>query len=93
MRTIHEVSPALSRLEIRIRSLKATQENIQSYEADVIRYEMAIESINFNLDELRADERSSKARIRELLDEARDEGFDNVYLERFLKERRYKLDE
>ncbi len=93
MRTNHKISPALSQLEIRIRSLKTTQENIRSFEADILRYEMAIESINFDLNELRADESSSKTRIMALLDDARKEGFDDAYLERFLKEHHCELGE
>lgn len=87
-----EISPALSQLEIRIRNLKMTQDSIQSCEYDIHTHEMAIESIDFKLEELRADECFNKARIETLLDEARKEGFDDVYLERFLKERRCKLD-
>lgn len=86
------ISPALSQLEIRIRGLKKIQESIRTLEYDILRHEMAIESINFDLEELRADERFNKARIEALTDEARKEGFDDVYLERFLKEHRYKLD-
>ena len=86
------ISPALSQLEIRIRGLKETQEGIRAREYDILRHEMDIEAINFDLEELRADERFNKARIKALLDEAREEGFDNAYLERFLKEHRCKLD-
>jgi len=86
------VSPALSQLVIRIRSLKTTQDSIESCEYDIIRHEMAIESVNFDLEELRADERFNKARIEALLDEARKEGFDDAYLQRFLKEHKCKLD-
>lgn len=88
----HEISPALSQLVIRIQSLKKLQDNIQSCEADILRHEMAIESANFDFKEFREDERFNKARIEALLDEARKEGFDDAYLERFLKEHHYKLD-
>ena len=86
------ISPALSQLEIRIRSLKETQDGIHAREYDILRHEMDIESINFDLEELRADERFNKDRIEALLDEAREEGFDDAYLERFLREHRCKLD-
>ena len=86
------ISPALSQLEIRIRSLKATQDNIQSCEYDILRHEMAIESVNFDLEELRVDEGFIKVRINALLDDARKEGFDDAYLERFLREHHCKLD-
>lgn len=86
------ISPALSQLEIRIRVLKETQDSIHALEYDILRHEMDIESINFDLKELRADESFSKARIEALLDEARKEGFNDTYLERFLMEHRYKLD-
>lgn len=86
------ISPALSQLEVRIRALKVTQDAIQSRESDILRHEMAIESGNFDLEELRADELFNKSRIETLLDEARKEGFGDAYLERFLKERRCKLD-
>lgn len=87
------VSPSLSQLEIRIRNLKAIRDSIESCEADILRYESAIESLGFNLVEFRADERFNKDRIEALLDNARKEGFDDKYLERFLKERRCTLDE
>ena len=86
------ISPALSQLEIRIRNLKATQDSIHDREYDILRHEMDIEAINFKLEELRADESFNKARVEALLDEARKEGFDDAYLERFLKERHCKLD-
>ena len=86
------ISPDLSQLEIRIRGLKVTQDAIQSCESDILRHEMAIESVNFDLEELRVDERFTKARIKILLDDARNEGFDDAYLERFLREHRCKLD-
>lgn len=87
----HGVSPALSQLEIRIRSLKETQDNIHDREYSILRHEMDLEAINFDLEELRADERFNKDRINALLDDAREEGFDDKYLERFLKEHRCKL--
>lgn len=86
------ISPALSQLEIRIKGLKEIQKNIHTLEYDILRHEMAIESINFDLEELRADERFNKARIEALTDEARKEGFDDAYLERFLREHHCKLD-
>lgn len=86
------ISPALSQLEIRIRCLKATRDSIQSCEADILHHELAIESVNFDLEELRVDERFNKARIKVLLEDARTEGFDDAYLERFLREHRCKLD-
>ena len=86
------ISPALSQLEIRIRDLKVTQDSIQSCEFDILRHETAIESVNFDLEELRVDERFNKSRIKALLDEAHKEGFDDAYLERFLREHRCKLD-
>lgn len=87
-----ESSPALSKLEIRIKSLKMIQDSIESYEYDILRHNMTIESINLKLEELRADECFSKSHIQTLLVEARKEGFDDAYLERFLKERHCKLD-
>lgn len=87
-----EISPALSQLEIRIRSLKATQDSIQSCESDILCHKMAIESASFDLEELRVDESFIKVRIEALLAEARKEGFDDVYLERFLREHHCKLD-
>ena len=86
------ISPALSQLEIRIKGLKEIQNSIHTLEYDILRHEMAIESINFDLEELRADERFNKARIEALTDEARTEGFDDSYLERFLREHHCKLD-
>lgn len=86
------ISPALSKLEIRIKNLKMVQDNIQSCESDILRHELSIESINFDLEELRADECFNKAHIRTLLGEARKEGFDDAYLERFLREHHCKLD-
>lgn len=86
------ISPALSQLEIRIRGLKVTQDGIQSCESKILRHEMDIESINFDLEELRADECFHKARIEDLLDKAREEGFGDAYLDRFLREHRCKLD-
>ena len=92
MRANSGISPALSQLEIRIRELKTTQDSIQSCESDILRHEMAIDSACYNLEEFRANERFNKARIEDLLDEARKEGFDDAYLERFLRERHCKLD-
>lgn len=92
MCTNRGISPALSQLEIRIRELKTTRDSIQSCEFDILSHEMAIESINFDLEEFRANERFNKARIEDLLDEARKEGFNDAYLERFLRERHCKLD-
>lgn len=92
MDTNRGVSPALSQLEVRIRSFNSTQETIRAYEAEILRHEMAIESANFELKELRANENFDKVRIDALLDKAHDEGFDDAYLERFLKEHHYKLD-
>lgn len=86
------ISPALSQLEIRIRGLIVTQENIRDREHSILRHEMDIESINFDLEELRVDERFNKARIEALLDEARKEGFNDAYLDRFLREHHCKLD-
>lgn len=86
------ISPALSKLEIRIKSLKMIQDSIKSYEYDILRYYIDIESINLKLEELRADEHFNKSHIETLLDEARKEGFDDAYLERFLKESHCKLD-
>ena len=86
------ISPALSQLEIRIRGLIVTQKNIRAREYSILRHEMDIESINFDLEELRADERFNKARIKVLLDDAREEGFDDTYLDRFLREHHCKLD-
>lgn len=92
MCTNRRISPALSQLEIRIQGLKVTQNSIQSCEADILRHEMTIESITLDLKELHADEDFAKARIEALLDEARKEGFDDAYLERFLREHHCKLD-
>ena len=86
------ISTALSQLEIRIRDLNVTREKIRDREYSILRHEMDIESINFDLNELRVDEDFIKVRIKALLDDARKEGFDDSYLERFLKEHRCKLD-
>lgn len=89
----HGVSPALSQLEIRIRNLKDAKNSIESCEAEILRHESQIESINFDLQELHHDAQFIKERIRNLLDEARKEGFDDAYLERFMRERHCKLDQ
>ena len=92
MSQVGKVSPALSQLDIRIKGLKVTQDNIRSLEFDMHQHEHTIESIHFDLAELRVDEQFSKNRIEDLLKEARLEGFDDKYLERFMKERHCKLD-
>ena len=86
------ISPALSQLELRIRALKVTQDSIHEEEYSILCHERDIESINFNLEELRVDESFNKVRINALLGEARKEGFDDAYLDHFLREHHCKLD-
>ena len=86
------ISPALSQLEIRIKKLNMILDSIQDREDRILRHEMDIESINFDLEELRVDKDFNKVRIRALLDDAHKEGYDDEYLECFLREHHCKLD-
>lgn len=88
------VSPALSQLEIRIDNLKDIRSDIQTHEAEISRHEFAIESINFVLAELFETESFYVKRIEELIDAAKEEGFSQEYIDRFLMDRggrRFKL--
>lgn len=86
------VSPTLSKLEIRIRDLNETRRTIESCESDMVAYQNRMETIEFQLTELSYNEEFCIDRIKNLIAEARDEGFDDKYIERFLKEHKCKLD-
>ncbi len=85
----NEVSPALSKLEVRIRTWKGTQNYIRDREFEIQQHQNAIENLELLLAEYRFDEQQNDIRIQELYKEALDEGFTEEYLDRFLKERHY----
>lgn len=87
---INKISPSLSKIEARIKSLQNTQQMIQNEEGELHRLQERIESSTWLLDELKFDERVQHDRIEELVEEAINEGFTKEYLDRFLKERKYK---
>lgn len=87
---INKISPALSKIETRIKSLQTTQRAIQDKEYELNRLQENIESTTWLLDELKFDERVQHEHITELVEEALSEGFTKEYIDRFLKERKYK---
>lgn len=85
------VSSALSKLELRINDLNDTRRTIESCESDLLRYRNQMETIKFQLAELSYNEKFCIDRIKKLIAEAQNEGFDDKYIERFLKEHKCKL--
>lgn len=85
------VSPTLSKLEIRIQALNNTRHSIKSCEGDLSYYRNRIETTEFELAELHCNEDFCIDRIKNLIAKARNEGFDDKYIERFLKEHNCKI--
>ncbi len=84
------VSPALSKIEERIKQLKQLERDSDTIELDIQQHRNAIEGLSFKRDELNEDIRHINERIRQLLNQARiEEGFTEEYLSRFIKERGY----
>ena len=86
------VSPTLSKLELRIKDLNDTRRTIESCECDLLRYRNQMEIIECQLAELSYNEEFCIDRIKNLIAEASKEGFDDKYIERFLKEHKCKID-
>ncbi len=84
------VSPALSKIEERIKQLKQLERDSDTIELDIQQHKNAIEGLLFKHDELTEDIRHINERIRQLLNQAMiEEGFTEEYLSRFIKERGY----
>ena len=85
------VSPALSKIEERIKQLKQLERDNDDVALDIRKHRNAIEELTFKLDELGEDILHVRDRIRYLCDQAvTREGFTEEYIRRFLKERGFK---
>lgn len=85
------VSPALSKIEERIKQLKQLERDSGDVVLDIQKHKNAIENLTFQLDELGEDILHVRNRIGNLCSQAMiGEGFTEEYIRQFLKERGFK---
>ena len=84
------ISPALSKIEIRIEEFKNIAKTIDSIELDIIKAQNHLESLQFARSEGLVTKDFLSDRISELANEAEDEGFSVDYVNKFLKEHDYR---
>ena len=85
-----KVSPALSKVEIRVHVLEQLKSDRNGIESEVIKLQNTLKELKFNIDELDKDVLYSRDRISVLCKEAKEEGYTDSYIERFLKDLGYE---
>lgn len=85
------VSAALSMIEARLDILSKTNEEADAISARIFNLQNEIDRLNFKLNELQADKEYHASRIDHLKRLAMEEGYSEEYLNRFLKERHYRV--
>jgi len=87
----NKVSPAISKIEERIKQLKQLERDSNDVSLDIQKHKNAIEELTFKLDELGEDILHVRYRIGDLCSQAIiGEGFTEEYLSQFLKEHGFK---
>jgi hypothetical protein len=84
------VSPALSKIRIRIQDLERLKNNRSTVECDMITHQNMIDKLTYRLNEINEDIIHTQNRIAILRKEAIEEGYDEWFIDRSLKEMGYK---
>ena len=88
--TSDKVSPTLFKIKIRMHVLKQLQSDRNNMESDVIKYQNTLEELKFNIDELDEDISYSQTRVDALCRQAKEEGYTDQFIERFLNDLWYE---
>lgn len=84
------VSPALSKIRIRIQDLERLKNNRSTVECDMTTHQNMIDKLTYRLNEINEDIIHTQNRIAILRKEAIEEGYDEWFIDRSLKEMGYK---